>query len=821
MPEKMAKMDNTVEYKEQVAKFKKDYSHNLRYALMTADGEATPLMNYTAVSLAIRDRIVDVWQKTRANYSRTNQRQVYYLSLEFLIGRLLANNVINLGLENVCHDAMKDMQYTWEDTRDYELDAGLGNGGLGRLAACFLDSLATMNLPSIGYGLRYDYGIFRQKIVNGAQVEEPDNWLRDGYPWEFRRPEREVYVQFGGEVKVVENNGRTEWRWLPRERVKGVPYDVPVVGYGAKTVNTLCLWAAYTDNDFNLADFNKGSYVDAVQSKVTAENLTKVLYPNDNIDQGKELRLRQQYFFVACTVKDVFRRHISRGNSWRQLPEKVFFQLNDTHPTLVIPEVMRVLVDEENLDWDEAWNITVSCVGYTNHTILPEALEKWTVSRFSRLLPRHMQIIYEINGRFLKLVSYRYPGDMARLGRMSIIEEMPVKAVRMAHLALVGCRKINGVAEIHSEILRTNIFRDFSELWPEKFCNVTNGITQRRWLLNANPGLAELITEYIGDGWITDLCELRKLEQFQDDRDFMSRFISIKKNNKRRLAELISKTLNTDVDPDSIFDVQIKRLHEYKRQLLLVLYVIMLYNRIIDDPDIEMQPRTIIFSGKAAPGYATAKLVIRLIHAVAEAVNSNPDVRRRLRVVFLPDYRVSLAESIIPAADVSEQISLAGTEASGTGNMKLMLNGAITLGTMDGANVEIYQEAGAENIFIFGMNAKEVEARRSTYSPVDVCCRDKEIQRVLDTIKNNVFSVLAPGTFDGLVKTLLDFGDYYMLLADLRSYADTQDKVAELYGKPEEWYRKSLMNVARAGKFTTDRTIQEYCDKVWDLKTWC
>ena len=807
-------------FKSQVKRFKEDYLHNLRYTLAAVEGQVTPLVNYTAVSLAVRDQIVDAWQNTNENYIATNQRQVYYLSLEFLIGRLLSNNVINLGMEEVCREALKDTQYTWEETKDYELDAGLGNGGLGRLAACFLDSLATLDLPSMGYGLRYDYGIFRQKIVNGAQIEEPDSWLRYGYPWEFRRPEREVYVQFGGEVKVVDNGCREEWCWLPLERVKGVPYDVPVVGYGAKTVNTLRLWSAMSDNEFDLENFNKGSYVDAVQARVKAENLTRVLYPNDNIDQGKELRLRQQYFFVACTVRDVLRRHISRGNSLRKLPDKVFFQLNDTHPTLVIPELMRLLVDEEHIEWDEAWNITVSCVGYTNHTILPEALEKWTLTRFSRLLPRHIQIIYEINGRFLKLVSYCYPGDIGRLARMSIIEEKPVKAVRMAHLALVGCSKINGVAEIHSDILRTRIFRDFSDLWPEKFCNMTNGITQRRWLLNANPALAKLISEKIGDGWITDLVQLRKLEAFLEDEDFMARYGDIKRQNKVALAELIQDTLEVDVNVDSIFDVQIKRLHEYKRQLLLVLYVIMLYNRLIDNPELDIVPRTFIFSGKAAPGYATAKQVIRLIHAVGEAVNSNPEVRNKLRVVFLPDYRVSLAERIIPAADVSEQISLAGTEASGTGNMKLMLNGAITLGTLDGANVEIRQEVGPENIFIFGMNAQEVQARRTSYSPKEVYYNDIEIQRVVDTIKNNVFSVLSPGTFDIIVKTLLDFGDYYMLLADLRSYSDAQDKVAALYRDQKAWRKMSLLNVARAGKFTSDRTILEYSKQVWNLKPW-
>ncbi|MBQ6470526.1 MAG: glycogen/starch/alpha-glucan phosphorylase, partial [Victivallales bacterium] len=686
-----------------------------------------------------------------------------------------------------------------------------------RLAACFMDSLATLDIPCMGYGLRYDYGIFKQKIVKGAQVEEPDNWLRYGFPWEFKRPEREVFVQFGGEVKVSEVNGRQEWHWVPAEQVKGIPYDIPVVGYAGKTVNTLRLWSAAADNEFDLENFNKGSYVDAVQSKVLAENLTKVLYPNDNIDQGKELRLRQQYFFVACTLSDILRRHKMRGNSWSELSDKVFIQLNDTHPTLVIPELMRLLLDQEGLGWGEAWKITTACVGYTNHTILPEALEKWSLSRFAKLLPRHTQIIYEINARFLQEISIRYPGDKARLARMSIIEEQPRKAVRMAHLALVGARRVNGVAKLHSDILRDVIFKDFSEIWPYKFVNVTNGITQRRWLLASNPKLANLITSKIGPAWITNLYKLTDLLEFSDDEEFMQEFRAIKQENKKRLAKYIADNLNITVDPESLFDVQIKRLHEYKRQLLLTLYIIMLYNRLVENPELDVQPRTFLFSGKAAPGYATAKLVIRLIHSVAEAVNNHPTVSQKLKVVFLPDYRVSLAEQIIPAANLSEQISLAGTEASGTGNMKLMLNGAITIGTMDGANVEIHNEVGEDNIFIFGLRSEQVAARRPTYNPRDIYYSDLEIQKVIDTINENVFSILQPGVFAPLVRNLLDFGDYYMLLADLRDYAQTQDRVAELYRNPREWDRKALVNVARAGKFSSDRTIRDYSDLIWNV----
>ncbi|MBR0457817.1 MAG: glycogen/starch/alpha-glucan phosphorylase [Victivallales bacterium] len=810
--------DNTLRM--DIAKLKEDFTRHLRYTLAITERDTTPLVNYMAFSLAIRDRLVDAWMKTLDAYSEQNPRELYYLSLEFLIGRLLSNNVTNLGLEKICEEALKNRKFNWAATKDYEVDAGLGNGGLGRLAACFLDSLSTLDIPSMGYGLRYDYGIFKQKIVRGMQVEEPDNWLANGYPWEFKRPEHEVYVQFGGEVQVQMVDGRQEWHWIPAGRVKGIPYDVPIVGYGATSVNTLRLWSAAADNEFDLEDFNQGSYVDAVQSKVLAENLTKVLYPNDNIDQGKELRLRQQYFFVACTLQDILRRHRRRGNTIAQLPDKAFLQLNDTHPTLVIPELMRILLDEEHMEWEDAWHITTSCVGYTNHTILPEALEKWSVSLFGKLLPRHLQIIFEINGRFLQSVSTRYPNDKARLARMSIIQESPFKAVRMANLAIVGAKRVNGVAKIHSDILKKVIFKDFADIWPYKFMNVTNGITQRRWLLNSNPRLAALITSKIGPAWITNLYKLSDLLEYQDDEEFMQEFHAIKEENKVKLAKVILETTGVEVDPKSIFDVQIKRLHEYKRQLLLTLYIIMLYNRLIENPDYDMYPHTFIFSGKSAPGYATAKLIIRLIHSVAEAVNTHPTVSQKLKVVFLPDYRVSLAEQIIPAANVSEQISLAGTEASGTGNMKLMLNGALTLGTMDGANVEIHDAVGDDNIFIFGLRAEEVAAKRPSYNPKDIYYADAEIKKVIDTISNNVFSILEPGLYAPLVRNLIDFGDYYMLLADLRSYADAQEKVDALYRDQKTWDKKALTNVAFSGKFSSDRTIREYCDLIWNVVPW-
>ncbi len=801
---------NTKEFQEKI-------QYYLKYRLATTDREATKQMKYFALSLAVRDILMDRWIETSEEYSHANTREVYYLSLEFLIGRLLSNNVINLGIEEMCQEALKDEPYTWATMRNFEEDAGLGNGGLGRLAACYLDSLATLSYPAVGYGLRYDYGIFRQAFVNGNQVEEPDNWLQQEYPWEIKHLEREVNVQFGGDVRMKEVNGRQQWRWCPAERVKGIPYDLPVVGYGGKTVNTLRLWSAASDNDFNLAEFNRGSYLDAVQQKVLAENLTKVLYPNDNVEQGKELRLRQQYFFVACTLRDIFRRHQARGNRWENLPEKVFIQMNDTHPTLVVPEMMRILMDEEGMPWERAWEITRGCVGYTNHTVLPEALEVWKTDLFGRLLPRHLQIVYEINGRFLQSVSTRYAGDQSRLSSMSIIQEQPFKAVRMANLAIVGSSKVNGVAKIHSDILKNRIFKHFAEFWPDHFENVTNGITQRRWLLLANPGLSSLITEKIGSGWITDLQKLRGLEAYADDDVFLQRFAEVKRKNKERLAAIIQKTTGTVVSPDSLFDVQIKRLHEYKRQLLLTLYIIYLYNKFLEQPELDIPLRTFIFAGKAAPGYATAKLIIRLIHGVADVVNNHPVVSKKMRVVFLPDYRVSLAEQIIPAADLSEQISLAGMEASGTGNMKLMLNGAVTIGTMDGANVEIYNEVGKENIFIFGMSAEEVAERRGSYSPQEVVAKDAELRRVLDCISCNVFSLLEPGIFDTIVKTLLDFGDYYMLLADFRSYVNAQDAVNEAYRNPREWNRKALLNVARAGYFSSDRAIEEYSNRIWHL----
>ena len=809
------KKDRRVEMS--VAGLKEDFAWHLRYSIAKGDGHATERDEYTAFANAVRDRIVERWINTQEVYLRKNTKRVYYLSLEFLMGRLLGNNVINLKADQLCREALKEYGIDWNDLRDHEMDAGLGNGGLGRLAACYLDSMSTLDLAGMGYGLRYDYGIFRQKIVDGAQVEEPDGWLKNGYPWEMERPEYSQLVHFGGHVECLNVNGRQQWRWVAAEHVEGVPYDLPIVGY-RNAVNTLRLWSARAVEEFDLADFNKGSYVEAVESKVLAENLTKVLYPNDNTMAGKELRLRQQYFFVACSLKDILRRYRELNKTWDALPDKVFIHLNETHPALVIPELMRILIDHEGLGWDEAWDLTRRSTGYTNHTILPEALEKWPVAMMERLLPRHLQIIYEINGRFLQEISAQYPGDVKRLQRMSLIDENGERYVRMAHLCIIGSSSTNGVAELHSQILKDSLFKDFYEISPEKFHNVTNGITPRRWLLKANPMLAQLISESIGEEWITELDRLRELERFADNGDFLNALAKIKYSNKRQLSNWVQSELGVKLDPGAIFDVQVKRLHEYKRQLMLALYIIIFYNRLINDPSYDPVPRNFIFAAKAAPGYHMAKLIIRLIHGIAKVVNSNPKTRGRLSVAFLPDYRVSLAEKIMPAAEISEQISLAGMEASGTGNMKFMMNGALTLGTYDGANVEINQEIGDENMFLFGMRTADVERLRPSYVSRNIYLADPEIRMALDMVKANVFSLLEPGLFDPILRSLLDYNDYYMLLADLRSYCEAQDRVDAAYRNSKQWNRMSLVNIARSGRFSSDRAVMEYAEKIWNIK---
>lgn len=809
------KKDRRVEMS--VEGLKEDFAWHLRYSLAKGDGHATEIDQYTAFANAVRDRIVERWISTQEEYSRQNTKRVYYMSLEFLIGRLLGNNVINLKADGICRDALAEYGIDWNDLRDCETDAGLGNGGLGRLAACYVDSMATLNLAGMGYGIRYDYGIFRQKIVNGNQVEEPDGWLKNGYPWEMKRMEYAQHVHFGGHVECLTEGGRQKWIWVPAETVEGIPYDIPIVGY-RDAVNTLRLWSAKAVDEFDLQDFNKGSYVEAVETKVLAENLTKVLYPNDNTLAGKELRLRQQYFFVCCSVRDILRRYLQTNKGWTDLPNKVFIHLNDTHPTLVVPELMRILIDEEGLSWDQAWDLTQRSTGYTNHTILQEALEKWPVGMMERLLPRHLQIIFEINGRFLQQVSSLYPNDIKKLQRMSLIDENGERYVRMANLCLVGTSSVNGVAELHTQILKDELFKDFYELWPEKFHNVTNGITPRRWLLKANPALANLITKSIGTNWITELDDLKELEKFAKDTGVLDELAKIKHDNKIALANWTSKNLGILLNPEAIFDVQVKRLHEYKRQLLLALYIIMFYNRLLTDPTFDPQPRQFIFAAKAAPGYYMAKLIIRLIHGIAGVVNSNPKTRGKLSVAFLPDYRVSLAEKIMPASEVSEQISLAGMEASGTGNMKFMMNGALTLGTLDGANVEINQEVGDANMFLFGMHTDEVAKRRPTYNSREIYNTDPEIKAALDMIKNNVFSILEPGLFDPILRSLLDYNDYYMLLGDLKDYCRAQELVDKTYRNSKKWNTMSLINIARSGRFSSDRAVLEYAKDIWHVQ---
>jgi len=797
---------------------RREFERHLRYTLAKDRYTATDRDRYYALALSVRDRLIDRWMCTQQSHHKNAVKRVYYLSMEFLIGRLLGNNVINLQIEETCRESLRQFGVDWVALRNYEVDAGLGNGGLGRLAACFMDSLSTLQIPAIGYGLRYDYGIFHQRIENGYQVEDADPWLKHGYPWEIAHPEFSFEVHFGGRVETRPGPNGPEWKWVDSRPVIGMPYDLPVVGYGGQTVNTLRLWSCRAAEDFDFEDFNRGSYVEAVASKVQAENLTKVLYPNDNIFEGKELRLRQQYFLVSCSLQDIIRRFKADGSDLEGLPDRVFLQLNDTHPSLAIPELMRILIDEMRLEWNKAWDITTACVGYTNHTILPEALEVWPIEMFNRLLPRHLQIIYEINGRFMRSVATRYPLDIDRLRRMTIISDENGKQVHMANLAVVGSCSVNGVSEIHTRLLKERVLRDFAEFWPQKFNNKTNGITPRRWLLKANPRMAGLITETIGDRWIMDLDQLRRLEQYATDEGFQASFREVKQQNKASLAGYIRARLGINISPDSMFDVQVKRFHEYKRQLLFALYIIVRYNQIRDNPMLGFVPRTFIIGGKAAPGFFMAKLIIKLIHQVADVVNNDPLVQDLLKVVFVPNYRVSLAELIIPAADLSEQISLAGTEASGTGNMKFQLNGALTIGTLDGANVEMKEEVGHDNIFIFGMTADEVEQRRPSYSAFDIYNSDEEIRRAMQLIEEDFFSLFEPGIFRPIVQALLYEGDHYMLLADMREYIEAQARVDASYKEPAQWYEKAILNVARSGKFSSDRTIREYVSDIWHVE---
>ena len=789
------------------------YERRLVFDHVVRPERADPRQRFEAVAWALRDLLSQRWLKTDETYDRTNPKQVYYLSMEFLIGRSSANNILNLQAEPVVREAMEREKLDWAELAEMEPDAGLGNGGLGRLAACFLDSMATLELPAIGYGLRYEYGMFRQEINGGQQVEHPDHWLRRPDPWEVVRPRETVDV--GLNCAFGLRGGRMEVdRDIPTILV-GTPYDRPVVGYGGRTVNTLRLWSAATHQDFNFVEFSRGDFFDAVHEKVAAESLTRVLYPDDSTPRGKGLRFLQEYFLVACSLADIVARFRRRGNDWNTLPDKVAIQLNDTHPALAVAELMRILLDQAKLGWDEAWHLTVRTLAYTNHTLLPEALETWPVTLFEIVLPRHLEIIYEINRRFLDDVRSRYPGDEDRVRRVSLIQEGPEKRVRMANLAIVGSHSTNGVAEIHSRLLRATVVRDLAELLPERFNNKTNGVTPRRWLLLANPDLSGLITEAIGDGWVTDLDRLRKLVPLAEDPAFRDGFRRTHRAAKARFVAWLRSTTGQTVDPDMIFDSQIKRIHEYKRQLLNVLHILVLYNRLREDSGLDVPPRTFFFAGKAAPAYALAKLIIRLINDVAATIDADPAVRGRLKVLFLPEYNVSLAQRLIPASDVSEQISTAGYEASGTSNMKFMMNGALTVGTRDGATIEMAGAAGEENFFLFGLTAEQVQSSRGWYDPHWHYESEPETRRALDLIASGELSRGESAIYRPIWDALLTHGDYYMHLADLPAYVRTQEQVGQLYRQPEAWARRAILNVGHSGKFSSDRTIGEYAADIW------
>ena len=802
------------------AEVKHDVVERVTYLVGKNPEMATQRDWFNATAYVVRDHMVDQWMKTTQNYCRKDVKRVYYFSLEFLMGRTLMNNMLNLNLDEVTRTALESMGVELENIRDMEFDAGLGNGGLGRLAACFLDSMATLDLPGYGYGIRYEYGMFMQTIEGGRQLEHPDNWLRYGNPWEFARPEVLYPVNFNGRVvEYVDDHGVTSHSWEDYDDVLAMAYDTPIPGFDTTTVNKIRLWTAKSTRDFDLGHFNAGNYVKAVEDKNETENISKVLYPNDTTSMGKELRLKQQYFFVCASLQDVLSRYTKQHDDLAKLPDKVAIQLNDTHPSIAIPELMRVLVDLHGMDWEKAWGITVRTFSYTNHTLMPEALETWPVAMFEKILPRHMQIIYQINHLFLKDVMHQHPGDADILGRMSIIDETGGKRIRMAHLATVGSHKVNGVAQIHSDLMKQTIFSDFDRYYPGKFVNMTNGITPRRWLNQANPLLSHLISSHIDCGWIKDLTQLRQLAPLADDASFCTEFSSVKHANKERFAAYMQEHYKIALNVDSLFDVQIKRIHEYKRQLLNLLHVVTLYNRIRHNPEADFVPRTVIIAGKAAPGYVMAKLIIKLINDVADVVNNDPVVGNRLKLYFVPNYNVSSAEIIIPAADLSEQISTAGTEASGTGNMKLALNGALTIGTLDGANVEIREEVGDENIFIFGLTTDEVaKLKQNGYNPMDYYNGNQELREVLDMIGSGFFSLDEPQRFKPIINSLLHHGDHYLLLADYAAYIACQLKVEEAYRNQKQWVKQSILNVANMGKFSSDRTIKQYAEKIWNAK---
>ncbi len=798
---------------------KRAFTDNLLYTQGKYESIAALHDYYMALAYTVRDRLIQRRIRTVKTHIEQDVKTVYYLSLEFLLGRQLGKNLLNLGLYDSTSQALQELGINLEELMDQEAEPGLGNGGLGRLAACFLDSLATLEIPARGYGIRYDFGIFHQAIHQGWQIECPDLWLRLGNPWEIPRPEYRVEVKFGGRTEAyLDANGHYRVQWLSGQTVFGTPYDLLIPGYNNNTVNSLRLWSAKASEEFNFQVFNVGDYNRAVADKIFSENISKVLYPNDNTPQGRELRLQQQYFFVACTLHDIIRLFLRNHDNFDCFAEKVAIQLNDTHPTLGIAELMRLLLDEYLLEWESAWEITCNTFAYTNHTLLSEALECWTVRLFGRLLPRHLEIIYEINHRFLNQIRQRYPHDSARLRRLSLIGEGAEQSVRMAHLACVGSHSINGVAQLHTQLLKQDLLQDFSELWPEKFNNKTNGVTPRRWLLLANPRLVNLISEQLGQNWIQDLERLRKLEDLVDDSRFRDCWHQIKQDNKQELADYILHHNGIEVNLDSLFDVQVKRIHEYKRQLLNVLYIITLYNQIKANPQLKILPRTFIFGGKAAPGYYLAKLIIKLIHSVADVVNNDHDVGDRLKVVFLANYNVSLGEKVYPAAELSEQISTAGKEASGTGNMKFALNGALTIGTLDGANVEIREAVGAENFFLFGLTAEAVtKLKAKGYNPWHYYNTNPWLRQAIAQISSGYFSVNDPDLFRPLVDSLL-YRDEYLLFADYQAYVDCQERVSQAYLNRHHWTKMSILNVARTGKFSSDRTISEYAAEIWNVK---
>jgi len=792
------------------------YERHLLFDNVVDAGDVTLRERYEAVARSVRDVLSQRWIRTEQTYERENPKRIYYLSIEFLLGRSLANNITNLLLDPIAAQLIKEKNVDWLGLLEQEPDPGLGNGGLGRLAACFLDSMATMQLPATGYGLRYEYGMFKQSIKDGWQEERPDHWLRREDPWQILRPRESVEVKINCSFEMT--GGSLSAEVGKPSRLFGIPRDLPIVGYGGRTINSLRLWAAAAPDYFDFQEFSHGDFVGALAEKLAAETLTRVLYPDDSTSLGQGLRFVQEYFLVACSLADIIRRFRRSNTDWSTLPDKVAIQLNDTHPTMAVPELMRILLDEAKLGWDEAWDLTRRTLAYTNHTLLPEALERWPVEWFEMLIPRHLEIIFEINRRLLDDVRTRFPGDEGRVARVSLIEEDSNKHVRMANLAIVGSHSTNGVAAIHSELLRTTTVKDLAEMFPERFNNKTNGVTPRRWLLLANPTLAHAISDAISEGWITDLSQLSKLKPLADDKSFRDNFRAATRATKAWFANWLKSKTGETVDPDTIFDCQIKRIHEYKRQLLNALRIVVLYNRVRENPNLEMTPRTFLFSGKAAPAYHMAKLIIKFINNLASTIDGDPAVRGQLKVLFIPEYDVTLAEHLIPASDVSNQISTAGYEASGTSNMKFMMNGALTIGTRDGATIEMAQEAGEENFFLFGLTAQQVADSRGWYNPHWHYAHEPETRAALDLISSDHFSRHEPGIFEPLRDTLLTHGDYYMHLADLTSYLDADRRLVELYANSEEWARKAILNVAGSGKFSSDRTIAQYAGEIWNAK---